>query len=199
MKLDARGLECPKPVVMALKELQNMKQGEVLEILVDNDAAVENLSRMAENQHCGKTMEQVEKDFLLRITKGQETEIQSTEAICIPEERLDSTVIAIGTNVMGQGDEKLGKLLMKSYLYALTQQEVLPKRILFFNGGAHLTTEGSESLNDLKTLEARGVEIFTCGTCLDFYGIKELLRVGGVTNMYEIAESMEKAGKVIRI
>ncbi|MDO4647872.1 MAG: sulfurtransferase-like selenium metabolism protein YedF [Eubacteriales bacterium] len=199
MKLDARGLECPKPVVMALKELQNMKSGEVLDILVDNDAAVENLSRMVENQHCGKTVEQVEKDFLLRITKGQETEIQSTEAVCIPEERLDSTVIAIGTNVMGQGDEKLGKLLMKSYLYALTQQEVLPKRILFFNGGAHLTTEGSESLNDLKTLEERGVEIFTCGTCLDFYGIKELLRVGGVTNMYEIAESMEKAGKVIRI
>lgn len=88
---------------------------------------------------------------------------------------------------------------MKGYIFALTQSEQLPKQLLFFNGGARLTTEGSESLADLQQLSERGVEILTCGTCLDFYGIKEKLCVGGVTNMYAISESLLSADKVIRL
>ena len=87
---------------------------------------------------------------------------------------------------------------MKSFLYALTQQDELPDQILFYNGGAFLTCEGSESLEDLKSLEAQGVEIRTCGTCLNFYGLTEKLQVGDVTNMYDIAERMSKADRIIK-
>ena len=100
---------------------------------------------------------------------------------------------------MGEGDDKLGKILMKSYLFSLTQQEELPKQMIFFNGGVRLTTEGSGSLEDLKELAERGVEIFSCGTCLDFYGIKDQLRVGSITNMYAIAEAMQTADRLVRL
>lgn len=87
---------------------------------------------------------------------------------------------------------------MKSFIFALTQLEELPKTILFYNGGATLTTEGSQSLEDLKTLEAQGVEILTCGTCLDYYGIKDKLAVGTVSNMYTIVEKLNNADKIIK-
>ena len=99
-------------------------------------------------------------------------------------------VVVISSREMGQGDPALGTLLMKGFIYALTQQDVLPETILLYNGGAFLSCEGSDNLEDLKTLEAQGVEILTCGTCLNHYGIGDRLRVGSVTNMYEIAERM---------
>ena len=95
-------------------------------------------------------------------------------------------------------DPALGTLLMKGFIYALTQQDVLPETILLYNGGAFLSCEGSDNLEDLKTLEAQGVEILTCGTCLNHYGIGDRLRVGSVTNMYEIAERMTGAAVLIR-
>ncbi len=99
---------------------------------------------------------------------------------------------------MGEGDDKLGWLLMKGFIYALTELDVLPSTLLLYNGGAKLSVEDSESLQDLKTLEAMGVEILTCGTCLNFYGISEKLGVGTATNMYEIAEKQMLASKVVR-
>ena len=109
-----------------------------------------------------------------------------------------NTVVAIASDHMGHGNEELGKILMKSFIFALTQLEELPKTILFYNGGATLTTEGSQSLEDLKTLEAQGVEILTCGTCLDYYGIKDKLAVGTVSNMYTIVEKLNNADKIIK-
>lgn len=107
-------------------------------------------------------------------------------------------VVVLSANVMGGGDEKLGKTLMKAFVFALTKQDVLPDTILCYNSGAYLTCEGSDSLDDFRELEAEGVNIMTCGTCLDFYGIKDMLAVGTVTNMYDIVETMEKAKQIIR-
>jgi selenium metabolism protein YedF len=97
-------------------------------------------------------------------------------------------VVAVGSDVMGRGSEELGKILVKGLIYALAHQETVPKTMLFFNSGARLTCEGSESLDDIRELEGRGTQILTCGTCLDFYGIRDRLGVGGVTNLYAIAE-----------
>ena len=99
---------------------------------------------------------------------------------------------------MGSGEEKLGKALMKAFIFALTKQDMLPETVLCYNSGAYLTCEGSDSLEDFKALEAEGVNIMTCGTCLDFYGIKDKLAVGSVTNMYDIVETMENAISIIR-
>ena len=99
---------------------------------------------------------------------------------------------------MGEGNEELGKVLIKGFLFAQTQLETLPDTILFYNGGAKLTCEGSDSIEDLKKLEAAGVQILTCGTCLNYYGLTEKLQVGGVTNMYVIAQTMAEADQVVR-
>ena len=106
--------------------------------------------------------------------------------------------MVVASDRMGEGNDELGKVLIKSFIFAVTQLEQLPKTMLFYNGGATLTTEGSNSLEDLKSLEAQGVEILTCGTCLDYYGLKDKLAVGGVTNMYSIVETMAGAGRIIR-
>lgn len=106
--------------------------------------------------------------------------------------------MVVSSDRMGSGDEELGTVLMKGFLFALTQLTELPGKILFYNGGARLTCKGSESVEDLKAMERQGVEILTCGTCLDYYGLKEKLEVGGVTNMYTIVETMNQAGKIVR-
>ena len=107
-------------------------------------------------------------------------------------------MVAVDTATMGRGNDELGKVLMKGFLFAVTQLDELPKTMLFYNGGATLTTEGSDSLEDLKSLEAQGVEILACGTCLNFYGLSEKLQAGSVTNMYVIAEKMSQASLIIK-
>ena len=110
----------------------------------------------------------------------------------------DEDIIAVTSDAMGRGSDELGRQLMKGFLYAVSQLEELPRTILFYNGGAKLTTEGSLSLEDLKSMEAQGVQILTCGTCLNYYGLTEKLAVGGVTNMYSIVETLAGADKVIK-
>ena len=114
------------------------------------------------------------------------------------ETREETTIVVLSADHMGEGNEELGKVLMKGFIYALTELDKLPKKILLFNSGAKLSVEGSDSLEDLKLLESKGVEILTCGACLNFYEISNQLAVGSVTNMYAIAESMMEASKIIK-
>ena len=107
-------------------------------------------------------------------------------------------LVVLSGSEMGTGDTKLGSFLMKSFVFALTKQDQLPDTILCYNTGAYLTCEGADTLEDLKLLESEGVTVLTCGTCLDFYGLKEKLAVGGVTNMYDIVERMESAAQIIK-
>ena len=138
----------------------------------------------------------------LKITVGEAAAAQSQEAeeiVCLmPNTGKKNTVVVISSNAMGHGGDELGVALMKGFLYALSQQEQLPSTILFYNGGASITCEGSVSLEDLKSMEAQGVEILTCGTCLNFYGLTEKLAVGSVTNMYTIVEKMTGADLIVK-
>lgn len=124
--------------------------------------------------------------------------VAETDCHPLPASDTQNTVVAIASATMGEGNEALGKTLMKGFLYALGQLDQLPKTILFYNGGAALTCDGSASLEDLQSMEARGVEILTCGTCLNFYTIADQLRVGGVTNMYAIVEKLTQADRVVK-
>ena len=140
------------------------------------------------------------KEFQVTITVGAGS--QDTEAepvVCAPPKTgRKNTVVVISSRAMGHGSDELGTALMKGFLYALSQQEELPAAILFYNGGASITCEGSVSLEDLKSMEAQGVEILTCGTCLNFYGLTEQLAVGQVTNMYTIVEKMNGADLLVK-
>ncbi len=197
--VDARGDACPIPVVKAKQAVAELGgQGQV-ETLVDNEIAVQNLTKMAQQKGYQYSAEKVQDGTyrVLFVVGAAETSETEAAPVCAVDVRTD-TVVAIGSDKMGVGDEQLGKTLMKAFVFALTQQDELPKTILFYNGGAHLTCEGSPMLEDLKTLEAQGVEIMTCGTCLNFYGIADKLSVGSVTNMYAIAEKMTQAGNVVK-
>ena len=164
---------------------------------MDNDIAVQNVKRLADGKGFPVRVETVaEGHFAVIMEAGKIAPVESP-ITCIPQPT-SNTVVAITSDAMGHGSEELGKQLMKGFIYALSQLEGLPKTILFYNGGAKLTTEGSLSLEDLKAMEAQGVQILTCGTCLNYYGLSEKLAVGGVTNMYTIVETLAKATKVIK-
>lgn len=204
IQVNALGDACPIPVVKTKNAIKELGGSGVVETLVDNEIAVQNLTKMA-NQKGYRVSSKKLSDRQYQVTmeigeNAADTQTSPTKAepeACIPDAR-ENTVVVIASATMGEGDPELGRLLMKGYLYALTQLDTLPKTLLFYNGGAALTCEGSASLEDLKSLEAQGVQILTCGTCLNHYGLTDRLKVGEVTNMYVIAETMAGAAKIVK-
>ena len=198
--IDCHRLACPLPVVNAKKAAEAMSLGDVLTVLVDNEIAVQNLSRFAEHKGFGVSAQKKgEKEYAVIMSiSGEVVESREEEVACVMDSRRKGMLVVLSGNVMGTGDAKLGTSLMKAFVFALTKQDQLPDTILCYNSGAYLTCEGADTLEDLKLLESEGVTILTCGTCLDFYGLKEKLAVGGVTNMYDIVERMENAAQIIK-
>ena len=199
--IDCMGLACPLPVVNAKKASEEMHAGDVLVVMVDNEIAVQNLTRFAEHKGFGVSAEKKgEKEYAVKMQIGGAAPAadQAEEIACAADVRRKGMLVVLSGNVMGSGDAKLGTSLMKAFVFALTKQEQLPETILCYNTGAYLTCEGADTLEDMKLLETEGVTILTCGTCLDFYGLKEKLAVGGVTNMYDIVERMESAAQIIK-
>ena len=199
--IDCKGMVCPLPVVNAKKAAEELNTGDMLTVLVDNEVAVQNLTRLAEHKGFGVSAEKrAEKEYAVIMTiSGAVTEETKEETVaCVMDSRRKGMLVVLSGSEMGTGDPKLGKNLMKAFVFALTKQDQLPDTILCYNTGASLTCEGADTLEDLKLLESEGVTILTCGTCLDFYGLKEKLAVGGVTNMYDIVERMERAAQIIK-
>ncbi|MGN0792556.1 MAG: sulfurtransferase-like selenium metabolism protein YedF [Christensenellales bacterium] len=198
IKVNAIGDACPIPVVKATKALTEMKEAGTLEVQVDNEIAIQNLTRLADGKGLKSRSEKLgDKLFSITMEVADPVFANSGDVSCHVDTRGDY-VVAIGSDCMGSGADDLGRTLMKGFIYAVSQLETLPKAILFYNGGAKVTVEGSVSIEDLKSMEAQGVEILTCGTCLNFYGLTDKLAVGSVTNMYAIVEKLAGAGKVIK-
>lgn len=199
--IDCKGMACPLPVVNAKKAAESLNSGDVLTVLVDNEIAVQNLTRFAEHKGFGVSAEKKadgEYAVIMTISGAVAEETREEEIACVMDSRRKGMLVVLSGNVMGTGDPKLGTSLVKAFVFALTKQDQLPDTILCYNTGASLTCEGADTLEDLKLLESEGVTILTCGTCLDFYGLKEKLAVGGVTNMYDIVERMESAAQIIK-
>ena len=199
--VNAMGQQCPIPVVQATLALEDMTEAGELTVLVDNVTATENLHRMAAGHQLTASVEKKgEGEFVVTIPVVQplgKAAAPAAEPVRVP--RGDGgLVVAVDTDAMGRGSDELGGTLMKGFLFALGQLPQPPKTILFYNGGARLTCEGSAFLEDLRALAEKGAEILTCGTCLNYYGLTEKLAVGGVTNMYAIVETLANAGKVIK-
>ena len=194
--VDARGMACPIPVVKANQALAQMTEG-ILEVHVDNSVAVENLKRMALQKGLPVKTEQPEDShYVVTIPVTGAVDTAMPELTCT--DCAGNTVVAVDTDIMGRGNDELGAVLIKGFLFAVSRLETLPKTVLFYNGGAKLTTEGSASLEDLRLMEQQGVEILTCGTCLNYYGLTDQLAVGSVTDMYTIVERLSRAEKVIK-
>ena len=198
--VNCMGDQCPIPVVKTMKALAAMTEPGTLEIHVDYEVPVQNLSRFAADRKLPVTAEKLDdKHYVVRMEVAEPKAAAAKQETpgCIPDLRGD-TVIAIASECMGNGDDQLGATLMKGFIYAVSQQEELPSAMLFYNSGAKLTAEGAVTVEDLKNLEAQGVEILTCGTCANFFGLEGKQAVGSITNMYIIVEKLTAADKVIR-
>ncbi len=196
-EIDARGLLCPKPVILAKKELD---AGETeLNVLVDNAIAVQNLTRLAQANQKEIQSREIEGGFTVHITgEGKAGESVMPNTIqCAPGA---GYAVFIGKDHVGEGDPTLGYNLMKMFLYTLSESEDVPQSVLFMNGGVKLPAGGEQQVIDsLNALVNKGVEVLVCGTCLNFYGLTDQLAVGKVSNMYEILSRMQAAGKVITV
>jgi selenium metabolism protein YedF len=196
-EIDCRKQTCPLPVVNTKKALEQSTD-EKLAVLVDNIVSRDNVRRLVQSQGHKVDIEDLGGGlFYIHITRNPEAGKKTAEAANVPT--TGDVVVFISTDQLGTGDEKLGGILMKAFLNTLHDSEPKPGKIIFINSGVKLATEGSDVLDSLAALTADGVQIISCGTCLNYYGIMDRLRFGIVGNMYDIVHILLEAGKVIKI
>jgi selenium metabolism protein YedF len=192
--VDCRGLACPEPVTVTKEALDQLQEGELI-VVVNNTVSLNNVERFARSQGCSVEIKEVDKDYHVYIRKGgrkdEKAEIQ-------PGKGKEKIVVYINSNLLGIGEETLGAVLMRTFLKTLLDLPVKPYRLIFINTGVRLTSEGSEALTTLRALSETGVEILSCGTCLDFYRLTEKLKVGVISNMFDIAQTLFEADRLIR-
>jgi selenium metabolism protein YedF len=194
-ELDARRLNCPEPV---LRTKAALEQGErSLAVMVDNATARDNVSRFARTSGCDVEVEQQDYGFLIKVEKRPDYKASGEPVTC--DVTGMRTVFFISGDELGKGERELGHSLMKAFLYAATQCDEPPSSMVFMNSGVRLVTENEETVAHVKELEEKGVEVVACGTCLDYYGLKEDLKIGRVSNMYEIQGILMDADRLVTL
>ena len=197
LEFDYSQHKCPYPVVETRKQIL-ANPGQTLKILVGDEAGRDNVSRLAKKMSYQAAVENVGSNYCVTITPEQGEQPVQEQSPPQPQNLADGkTVIYCGSDCMETGDEEFGRVLMRNFLTTLLELDPQPDTILFVNSGINLTTSGSEVLEALKALEARGVDIASCGLCLDFYQKKDDLQVGRTTNMFEMAELQCQATRVV--
>mgnify|MGYP001309376527 FL=1 len=195
--IDALGKACPLPVIETRKAL---KEHDAVTTVVDNKIATENLKKMADQlgYTYALTVDSPTHYTVVIAKTDAAPETTAAAAPAVPEATSEAYIVVINSPMMGVGDEKFSRNLLKTFIYTLTEQDVLPQRIIFYNGGVPLGTKTSESLEDLQKLSAAGVEIYACGACLNYYGLTDDVAVGEITNMFRIIEMMRTANRIVR-
>lgn len=188
--INAVGLRCPMPIIETKKILDGLNSGAVVTI-VDNSDAVENLSIFAINSEYGVESEEIDGVYHVTITKEEKAEIQIAD-------NETSFTIVITTDCLGKGSDELGEGLMKGFIYSLTEVTPRPTTMIFMNMGVVFTTEGSPVKDSILAMQEMGVEILSCGTCLNYFGLSDKLIAGAISNMYTIAERISRANRVIQ-
>ena len=199
--VDARRMSCPQPVMLTAGALN---EADVVTTIVDNTGARENVSRFGKSQGCQVNVEQKEDGIYVTLKKEQaDVKAQSPEATPCPVmevKQVGKTVLFLGSDVVGRGeDHQLGSLLMEKFLHTVGGLPQKPDAILMMNTGVKLIAEDSLALGELKQLEAQGIEILACGTCLQRFQLAEKVKVGKISDMYTLADAMFRAGKVVSI
>jgi len=190
--IDCKGLQCPIPVVKTKKYFDSIESGEST-VIVDNLVAKNNIVKLASGSGYKSVVEEKERLYFIKITKVKR------EVIDIEIKENKKLTLLVSTDKLGSGDDKLGDILMKSYIFALSEADTIPDDLLFINDGVKLTSKSSPVLGSLKKLIERGVNILVCGVCLDFYNLKDELSVGEISNMYTIVQLMNNADNTIKL
>jgi len=206
--IDCRGLVCPQPVIITKKAMENYEE---LTVRVDNIAAVENVKRLAKSKGYQVSVKDgQDKTWSLHLIResgagGERVNLTPPEVVCGVQEKVAEkgsisgpTIVMITSDCMGQGNEELGRLLMRGFFHTLTQLDKLPDSIIFYNTGVKLTVKDSDVIEDLAQLAQAGVEILVCGTCTNYFNLTGQIGVGVISNMYDIASALAAAGRLIR-
>ena len=194
-ELDCQGMACPMPVIMTKKALE--KRPEVLTVLVDNTAAKENVTKFAIANGYGVSIENAGGIYRLNLlAKQTAVNVAAGKELAADSE---APAILLGRNTLGTGSEELGAILMKSFFVSLLELPQLPRAVMLINSGVYLAVTDSPVLQPLQELSRRGVAVMVCGTCLDYFSLKEKLAVGEVTNMYSILSELTRAGNTITL
>ncbi|NTW77365.1 MAG: sulfurtransferase-like selenium metabolism protein YedF [Syntrophaceae bacterium] len=195
--VDAQNLSCPQPVILAKQALESNKQ---VKVIVDNETALENVKRLGGKFGCDISVETksggIYEIELIRQTDINKDQEDFSPSCTIKEAKTGPFVIVVNEDKMGRGNDELGTVLIKSFCHTIAEQAQKPDVMIFYNTGVKLTIQDSDVLDDLKQLERGGVQILVCGTCLNYFEIKEKLAVGVVSNMYDIVEAMSSAGRL---
>lgn len=194
-EVDARGIECPMPVIMA-KRVVNEGERE-FRVLVSEEIAVNNLKKMASQVGFKVSVSENDGEYEVIFNKEDDLKADNKTDLLSSCENPSDYVVVFDDDKIGDGDVDFSQKLIESFILALSEQEVLPKYVICYNKGVLLTSQRENTVEDLKKLEDAGVKIFSCGLCLDFYGVKEELKVGSITNMYEIINMMRSL-RVVR-
>lgn len=192
--IDCRGLACPEPVVRTKQALDQLKEGEMI-VIVDNASSCNNVERFVRSQGCSAEIKEEGQDFYVHVQKPSGTRGEETTQ---SDGKAKKVVVYINSHLLGEGDEALGSFLMKAFLKTLLDLETQPNRLILVNSGVQLAAEDSKVLESLQGLSEKGVEIACCGTCIDFYKLKGKTKVGIISNMYDIVQSMIEADRVIK-
>lgn len=204
IKVNALGDACPIPVVKTKNAIRELGSSGVVEVSVDNEIAVQNLNKMAKQKNYEFSYEKKsDTEYIVTIGINSDSKTDTNTVSKISDTQKDEislkeTVVVIDSDKMGDGDEEFSKTLLKGFIYALSSQDIPPAKIIFYNTGVKMTTKGSESIEDLKVLANAGAKIYSCGACLNNYGLSEKLLIGEVTNMYDIAGYLLNADLVVR-
>lgn len=196
-ELDCRGIGCPAPVLKAKKAIETDSPNELV-IMVDNEAAKQNVSRFLESQDFEVSVREEGNDFHV-IGRKREGAVPQAPVVKKQDEENQKIMVMVATNCFGHGDDALGRKLIVSFLKTLEEMGNELWRLVFVNNGVKLTIEGSEVLRDLKKMEEQGIHILVCGTCLNHFDLLEKKQVGETTNMLDIVTAMQLADKVISI
>ena len=191
--LDCRGQQCPQPVVQT-RQLMLAQPSSTLKILVDDEASRDNLTRLAQSLGYTASISQSEETFEISVTPGN-----APEKTVAGASGSGPRVIFIGNDQMGSGDDRLGQILMKNFIFTLIESDIAPDAIYCVNNGVKLTVDGSDVIEPLAELANRGVDIASCGLCLEYFGVKESLAVGRISNMLELVNALQGAGNIIRL
>ena len=198
--IDCKGLACPMPVIKTKKYFDLEDSKEAL-VIVDNEVAKNNILRLAKGINLNSSFIEEEGLYKIQLSRG---EIKDVEISNVDDELNNISVpsaptILVATNLLGNGDDRLGETLMKVYINTLVESEILPENLIFINGGVKLTCTGSDVLDSLNSMKEKGVNIISCGACLDFYNLKDELKVGEIGNMYQIIDLMNRSRNTIKL
>jgi selenium metabolism protein YedF len=199
--VDARGLKCPMPLIETKKAITNADKDTAIKVLIDNETSFKNVSHFLSDNKIEFSSEQNGDEYVIQINK-QESNLEEVDAAayCKPSLPTDNSfVVMFAKDRIGEGSEELGNVLVGGFLTTIKERDVLPEKIILMNSGINLVMKDSPAMPLLKELEGKGVDIVSCGTCLDYYEKMDELAVGRVSNMYEILESMLAVQKVINI